>query len=104
MTDRSGSEQRQRTVQIGVRLTPEEAATLTQRAGDVSLAEHLRTTALRAAPQPEVDADEAEARRLLGVAEGESWYSQDGDLPRVAVLIAAAQVYATLAAQKGADQ
>lgn len=46
MTDRSGSETRQRVVQINVRLTPEELAQLTTQArkdGYDSIAEYLRS-------------------------------------------------------------
>lgn len=45
------------------------------------------------------ESDAAEARRLMALAESHSWYENDGDLPRVRTIIAAAQVYATLAAR-----
>lgn len=37
MTDRSGSNKRQRTVQVGLRFTPEEAAELWDKATDLEL-------------------------------------------------------------------
>lgn len=43
--------------------------------------------------------DAAEARRLMALAESHSWYEGDGDMLRVQVILAAAQVYATLASR-----
>ena len=37
-----------------------------------------------------------EAERLVEIAEGESWYPEDGRLERVSAVLAAAQVHATL--------